>query len=307
MIQELAYLAFEVADIDAWRRFCGGVLGLMLVEDSGDAFVGRMDGRAARFFVSEGPADDLVAVGWQVDSPIALDGVGNKLEHAGFAVEHGDAEAAASRKVSQLIRATDPAGTPLEFVLDPANSDVPFASDLVPGGFVTDDMGLGHLVVSAPDREASARFYSDLLGFRLSDHIRCTFFGFPVDLAFWHINGRHHSLAFGGPTEKKLHHFMVEARDFDEVGKAFDRTLKARLPLANALGRHPNDRMFSFYAHAPSGFQFEFGWGGRVIDDASWEPTEYDQISEWGHNPPALIGKRAAPPPGMPPKRAPKA
>ena len=34
------------------------------------------------------------------------------------------------------------------------------------------------------------------------------------------------------------------------------------------LGRHPNDRMFSFYAKTPSGFQFEFGWGGREVDDA---------------------------------------
>ncbi len=32
--------------------------------------------------------------------------------------------------------------------------------------------------------------------------------------------------------------------------------------IMHTLGRHPNDRMFSFYARTPSGFQFEVGWGG---------------------------------------------
>jgi hypothetical protein len=61
------------------------------------------------------------------------------------------------------------------------------------------------------------------------------------------------------------------------------------------LGRHPNDRMFSFYARTPSGFQFELGWGGRQVDDATWTPTTYDHISEWGHHPPEFL----APPPKM--------
>ncbi len=305
MIQQLAYLAFEVADLAAWRKFVGTVLGLQLVEQpDGAGFIGRMDQRAARFFVTEGPADDLVAVGWQVADIIALDDAVHMLERAGHAVTHGDDDTAKARFVDRLVHVTDPAGTPLELVVGPADADDPFHSKLVPGGFVTGEMGLGHLVVSAPDRDASRRFYGDLLGFQLSDHIRCEFFGFPVDLAFWHCNGRHHSLAFGGPTDKRLHHFMVEAVALDAVGAAWDRTLRAKLPIANALGRHPNDRMLSFYACTPSGFQYEFGWDGRVIDSADWDSsTIYDRISDWGHNPPALIGRRQAPPPGGAPGR----
>lgn len=300
MIKQLAYLAFEVADIAAWRSFCSGVLGLQLVDSPNTtAFVARMDQRKARFFVTEGPADDLLAIGWEMDDHIALDGAVNKLEYAGFETEHATEAEASARFVGQLVRVTDPAGTPLELVLSPEDSTERFVSSLVPGGFVTGEMGMGHIVVSAPDRDASTRFYRDLLGFRLSDHIRCEFFGYPVDLAFWHCNGRHHSLAFGGPTPKKLHHFLLEAVELDEVGAAWDRTLRAKLPVANALGRHPNDRMLSFYACTPSGFQYEFGWGGRVIDDATWDSsTVHDRISDWGHNPPALIGKRQAPPPG---------
>lgn len=294
MISELAYLAFEVSDVPTWRTFVEEVLGLQVVQSAEDnGFIARMDGRCARFFISEGPADDLVAVGWQMDDAIALDGAVSKLEHAGFEVEHAPARDARGRFVQQLVRVTDPGGVPLELVLQPKKHDRKFTSGLVPSGFVTGEFGLGHVVLSAPDHEASARFYRDLLGFRLSDHIRTIFFGYPVSLSFWHCNGRHHSLAFGGATEKRLHHFMVEAVNLDEVGAAWERVVRAKLPIANTLGRHPNDRMLSFYACTPSGFQFEFGWGGRVVDDADWDSsTVYDRISDWGHNPPVVVGKR---------------
>ena len=162
---------------------------------------------------------------------------------------------------------------------------------LIHQGFVADDLGLGHLVVTAPDKRASARFYTGLLGFALSDHIVTEIFGHPVDLSFFHVNGRHHSLAFGGRQRKRLHHFMLEARAFDDVGLCWDRALRAGVRIRQTLGRHPNDRMFSFYADTPSGFQFEFGWGGRLVD-ADWTPTTYDCISEWGHHPPELAFRR---------------
>jgi hypothetical protein len=77
------------------------------------------------------------------------------------------------------------------------------------------------------------------------------------------------------------------------VGRAYDRCIRARVPIMNTLGRHPNDQMFSFYAFTPSGFQFEFGWGGRVVDADNHPPGAFDRISEWGHHPPALVGARA--------------
>jgi hypothetical protein len=50
--------------------------------------------------------------------------------------------------------------------------------------------------------------------------------------------------------------------------------------------------MLSFYALTPSGFQFEFGWGGRKVDDATWETTTYSQVSEWGHHPPQVVFRK---------------
>ena len=212
-------------------------------------------------------------------------------------------EVAAARGVVRLLSTVDPGGVRVELVFGPAMADAPFASPLVPSGFVADGHGLGHLVVSTGDDAATGAFYQQLLGFRLSDRIVCQFYGFDVDITFLHTNARHHSLAFGGKQPKRLHHFLLEVGSLDDVGAALDRCAAAGVRIAQSLGRHPNDRMVSFYALTPSGFQFEYGTGGRLVDDASWQPTIHDRISEWGHHPPERYVPRRPRPPRPDPER----
>lgn len=279
---QLGFLHFEVSDLERWHTFMTQVLGLVSVGE------GRYtnDRHVWRFQLSEGPSNDLVAVGWEFDVP-ELDAVLVRLRDAGIAVSEADAS---MRLAERRYCLTDPAGVPVELLSGMATREG-FQSEVVRSGFVADEQGLGHVVLTAPDKQASWDFYR-LLGVKHSDDIVCNFYGYAVDLSFFHVNARHHSLAFGGPQAKRLHHFMVEARTMDEVGLAFDRALRHEVQIMQTLGRHPNDRMFSFYARTPSGFQFEFGWGGRPVDDATWQTTTYDHISEWGHHPPLVFAPR---------------
>lgn len=296
-IAQLGYLGFEVSDLGAWEAFATGVLGLAVVDRRGDGgFALRMDGHAQRIVISPGKADDLAVLGWQVDGPAEMAEIAARLRAAGVEVTAGSAEEAALRKVRGLVKYVDPGGIPSEIFHGPELAEEPFRSPVVRSGFVADGLGLGHLVVSARSQEENQRFYCDVLGFRVSDAIRCDIHGYKVDILFLHTNARHHSLAFGDRQRKRIHHFMLELRSMDDVGLGFDRALKSGVKIMQTLGRHPNDRMFSFYAKTPSGFQFELGWGGREVDDATWEPTTYDHISEWGHHPPAFLS---------PPKDAP--
>jgi hypothetical protein len=41
--------------------------------------------------------------------------------------------------------------------------------------------------------------------------------------------------------------------------------------------------MFSFYMASPSGFNVEFGWGGKTVDDTTWQVEHYHSTSVWGH------------------------
>ena len=111
--------------------------------------------------------------------------------------------------------------------------------------------------------------------------------GLDVSGNFYHCNGRHHSLAliFVPLPEfpRKLDHIMIETVSMDNVGHAYDRALDAKCPIARDLGKHPNDRMFSFYSAGPGGVQFELGAGAVTVTD-DWEIVKYDRISAWGHH-----------------------
>jgi 2,3-dihydroxybiphenyl 1,2-dioxygenase len=292
-VLSLGYLGIETKALDAWEEFATEVLGLSVQRRfSEGGFSLRMDSHADRLFVEPGQSDDVSVIGWQVENAAALVDIANRVERSGHPVANGTADEAARRGVARLMRFADPAGIPTEIFYGPEKASEPFRSPLVTSGFVAEERGLGHVVVTAKNKEESARFYESVLGFRLSDHIRCEYFGFHVDLSFFHANTRHHSLAIGENQKKRIHHFMLEVASMDDVGLCFDRALRAGVPIMQTLGRHPNDRMFSFYAKTPSGIQFELGWGGRDVDDRTWQPTTYDHISEWGHHPPIAFAPR---------------
>ena len=144
-------------------------------------------------------------------------------------------------------------------------------------------MGLGHLVVHQPDLDASLKFYTDLLGLRVSDVVGPA--GNPMGV-FLHCNPRHHSIALFGASgaHKRINHFMLECNSLDDVGSARDIARRQGTPIVIDLGRHMNDHMVSFYVANPSQFAIEYGWGGRTIDESCWQVGRYDSVeSIWGH------------------------
>jgi 2,3-dihydroxybiphenyl 1,2-dioxygenase len=296
-ISRLGYLGFEVSDVAAWGRFAVDALGLLVSERRSDGSVAfRIDEQAQRIVVHPGSRDDLAYAGFEVDDDATLRGLSEKLAKAGFPTVDPGGDVARARRVKRVLRVEDPNGVPIELFHGPERAAEPFRSSLVPSGFVTGDEGLGHVVFAAMDPQATERFYCELLGMRLSDRIETELVpGFSLLITFLHANPRHHTVAFAAaPMPKRVHHFMLEVGAMDDVGHAYDRCLKAGIEIANTLGVHPNDRTFSFYARTPSGFDVEFGWGGRKIDDATWKVDRYDRMSVWGHHMPGMLPSRGA-------------
>ena len=181
--------------------------------------------------------------------------------------------------------ARDPNGIRLEFFHGPARA-APHRSALMPSGFLTGEEGMGHIFLFVDDAERSVAFYRDVLGLRISDYVDATLGPNTIHAIFFHANARHHSLAMtAAKAPKRLHHFMLEVNALDDVGAAFDRSQDGGAPILLGLGRHPNDRMISFYGVTPAGFAFEIGHGGLKVDDATWPVRTYHAISEWGHRP----------------------
>ncbi|WP_340539039.1 VOC family protein [Nocardioides sp. GXZ039] len=297
-VKELAYVVYEVSDLADWEHFGVTLLGMQLGEKIDGGFTLRTDEKAHRWILTEGPADDLARSGYEVESAEALDALVTSLRDAGVEVTEGDAALAAERKVERLFITQDPIGNVIELVVGLADGVEPFHSDTLVGDFVTGAGGAGHQVLLSKGvtRETYMDFYCGLLGFKISDNIVEELApGIVADLMFLHCNPRHHTVALGDmPHPKKTHHFMVEVTDIRDVGMAWDRCLAAGQPMEMTLGMHPNDHMFSFYVVTPSGFSVEYGWGGLLIDDATWEPKVLDKLHWWGHAPAGAVAEQLA-------------
>ncbi|GAA1852645.1 biphenyl-2,3-diol 1,2-dioxygenase [Pseudonocardia ailaonensis] len=291
-VSALGYVGLMARDLDAWQTFGTEVLGLqaMRAADSEgvDTLFLRMDRRHHRIAVREGE-DGLGYSGWEVPTEAALDAQIQRLATEGVAYTE-DPALAVVRNVRRLVRCTDPAGFPVEIFYGSPSIRAPFTS---PTGatFVTSDpsgrdLGLGHLAVLVPDPDKVIDFYSRVLGFRLSDYITFPTVP-PMVLTFTHVNGRHHSLAFGPApegTSAALDHLLLEVTELDAVGRALDLVRARELSLTATLGRHTNDEMVSFYVKSPSGVGVEYGTNGKLIDDETWTVTNWNAAQFWGHD-----------------------
>jgi extradiol dioxygenase len=191
--------------------------------------------------------------------------------------------AAQRAQVRDLVAFADPAGLRHELFWGPLVEPGSFHPARAMSGFVTGGQGLGHVVLVVPDRVEAVRFFCGVLGFSVSDEIDM----WGTTIVFFHVNPRHHTLAIVEmPGMRGLHHLMLQVRDLDDVGVAHDLCVDRDIPLAMTLGRHTNDRMFSFYVRSPSGFEIEYGWGADTVDDLdSWVVTHMTSGSIWGHRP----------------------
>jgi biphenyl-2,3-diol 1,2-dioxygenase len=287
-ITQLGYLGLSVSDTEQWEQFAARVLGLQPngSEPDGALFL-RMDEYHHRFILHPTGKDDLAYIGWEVATEAALNDVAERLRQGGVAVTPGTSEEADTRRVAALIKFADPSGILSEVFYGPlVMYNQPFQSPRAISGFKTGQLGLGHFVIWVDDFERSLHFYRDILGMRVSDFVK--FSPAPevrMNVAFLHCNPRHHTIAFakmpGG--HKRLHHFMLQLQALDDVGATYDLCQAQEVPIVMKLGKHTNDHMVSFYLRTPSGFNVEYGWGAREVDDSTWQVQVHTAGSVWGH------------------------
>ena len=97
---------------------------------------------------------------------------------------------------------------------------------------------MGHAVLHCEKIDDVLPFYQDILGFQLSDY-----FTKPFAAYFFHLNPRHHSVAFIETGKNGIHHLMVETCYLDDVGQAYDLAQCKPEMIATTFGRHFNDQV----------------------------------------------------------------
>lgn len=281
MIHSLAYVGISSPAVDEWPEFATEVLGCMLADPGPDGAVRmKVDDAPWRIQIHPGEIDAVEYFGWAVVDENSLGDLQRRLEDAGVEVHTGDADMAAARAVNRLRWFIDPWGFRHELIWGQIVRPASFRPGRAISRFITGQQGLGHVVVGMPDLERAHEFFTQLLGFELSDKIITD----RLEAHFYHVNGRHHSFALGRLPEGVVgfNHLMLQLETIDDVGRAYDLCVERGVPISKMLGRHANDQMVSFYVTTPSAFNIEYGYGGVEIDD-DWTPKTFDKSSIWGH------------------------
>lgn len=276
-VTALGYLGLETSHLDDWTSFGQEVLGLQVESPEPDGSIRfRMDDRWARVIVAGGQRERIAYYGWEVPDAAALDRLATRLRESHCEPVAASADDCQRRRVEGLLRCQDPAGNELEFFHGQRRICEPFYAAPHVSGFRTGGLGLGHVVIEVANIEECLAFYTGILDFRVSDQL-------ARSLYFLRCNQRHHSIALANLNgENRVLHIMLEVATLDDVGRVFDRSLDRQVRMST-MGVHANDLVTSFYLETPSGYEIEYGWNGRLVDDASWVATTIDRPSLWGH------------------------
>ncbi|MCV7197488.1 VOC family protein [Mycobacterium angelicum] len=287
----LGYIVIETNRFSDWLRFGCDAIGMHADDTISDVLRFRIDGNESRFLLQRGPAEDVTALGWQLDDHDTFDEILRRLRRHGVPVTEGSPEDAALRGVERMVRFPGPNGLTQEIFTYARRSATPLDM-AVRGGFVTGDGGIGHVAVTSKQPQQVRDYYGTVFDARLSDYIDETISGLKFKIRFLRVNQRHHSVAIAAvnrlpinPIRTRVQHLNVQVADLDDLTSSYQRIKELGFHLALSVGQHTNDRELSYYAVTPSGFEWEVGWNPIVVDETTWEPTTYQGISIWGHTP----------------------
>jgi len=144
---------------------------------------------------------------------------------------------------------------------------------------------LGHCVVGSTDIDASNRFFTEGVGFKISDSVK--------GLAnFMRCSTDHHNLLVQKAPVQFLHHTSWQVEDVDEIGLGAQALLN-KDPSRHVwgFGRHHVGSNFFWYFRDPAGNFAEYYSDLDVIpDDQLWKPQVWEgmrSLYSWGPPPPA--------------------
>jgi catechol 2,3-dioxygenase len=141
---------------------------------------------------------------------------------------------------------------------------------------------IGHVVLNVTDLEASVRFYTEVLGLRISDRYPDSMV--PGGMVFMRCNTDHHGVALVGGAAKvertSLNHFAFEVGSPDEVFHARAWLRQHGVPIVFE-GRRRAGCQLAVEFTDPDGNNLEIYWGldqigtdGRARPASEWRPAK---------------------------------
>jgi len=221
-VRRLGHASFSTPDLERQVEYYANVLGLQVIaRDKDRAFLACRTGLEA-IALERGTEVALKRLAFQVAPGSDLDALARTLGDLGIKSER---RSGISPGVADALTFTDIKGTTIELF-----AEYSFAPDDGAQAVIT-PLKLGHVAYRVTDVQQVTAFYTDVLGFRVSDWRDTTF-------AFLRCNTDHHTVNFVVDPVPQLHHIAFEVKDWPEIHRASDFLAKNGIRLVWGPARH---------------------------------------------------------------------
>jgi 2,3-dihydroxy-p-cumate/2,3-dihydroxybenzoate 3,4-dioxygenase len=274
-LQDICYVRLGTRDLGAADRFVREVLGLEQAHLSPNTGRYRSDERDHTLVYFEGDKDDHT-VGFELRDTDELETATAGLAAAGVAVRRGSAGECEERSVQAFVAFRTPSGHHIELAVAPSRCGESFSPSFDAG--IT---GFSHVGLCTTDAPEDERFWTHVLGARVSDYIG------PA--ALLRIDEIHHKVALFPATRSGVQHINHQVAEIDDVMRCWYRLRRQNVPIVFGPGRHPTSGAVFLYFRGPDGMVFEYSTGVRQISPSQEQayrprqfPFEPESFCMWG-------------------------
>ena len=289
---DIRYVRLGTGNLDLAEGYARDVLGLELARNEAGGRYFRSDNRDHTLVYFEGDPRDHT-VGFELRTPEELEAAAAELNNANIEVRAGSPDECEQRRVKSFIHFTDPTGNKIDLVVGPHHSGRRYFPSRDAG--IT---GFSHVGLCTTDAQRDERFWTQVLGARVSDRIG--------EAALLRIDEVHHKVALFPTTRAGVQHVNHQVESIDDLMRAWYMLQKRGVRVVFGPGRHPTSGAMFLYFEGPDGMVFEYSTGVRSIrpeEEASYQPRQFPSANEsfcmWG-SVPDIAEFRKAPTLGLP-------
>ena len=200
-VRRLGHATLTTPDLGRQVAYYTEIVGLSLVDRSAERVLLASKQGLEAIALEPGPENALSRLAFQVAPGDDLGALARALSVRGISTER---RGSITPGIDEAIVFKDPKGTLIEIF-----SEYRFAKeDRTASGIAP--IKLGHVAYRVRDVQEVVKFYTDVLGFRISDWRDDTF-------AFLRCGPDHHTVNFVYDEVPQLHHIAFEVKDWAEI------------------------------------------------------------------------------------------
>jgi catechol 2,3-dioxygenase-like lactoylglutathione lyase family enzyme len=269
-ITHLRHVDLAVPDYETQRSFYTNTWGLTEVGTDGDLSYLAAEGSPEQYVVRLRRASDkrLDLIAFGADSAASVDALAAKLASAGVQIV-SQPQKLQTAGGGYGFRFFDIDGRTVEIshgVQDRQHRPIE-EGEAIP-------VRISHAVMNSDDPNRTRDFYTNQLGFKLSDSLWSQHMGEMMH--FMRCNDWHHSLAIARGPHISVHHVSFEMRGLDEYMRGTGRVMRAGIKKVWGPGRHlAGNNTFSYFID-PSGNTMEYTTQLERLETDEWHPSLYD-------------------------------